>query len=344
MAEANDTEVTLSFCDDVQASHSAILFTEVYTFAVLVSFVALSVGLDSLRTTPNRTIRYLLAATLGLNVIFTVLQLSSYIYPFNCQWETYRTLTYFGAPLSMLQGYLLPVLSMYRALAVFAKDERPYIIGICVVALANPIMDVIYTVNYWSQIHDDASAWTAVPDEGLLMFRFVFAFVVETGAMCAVVGRVLVSSYSQDVQVRSPMSGLWMTASVLIRLGCVIAAYTLASLARNLFEVSGWRCEGRLTIAGSICVTPARTASSCSWSASMKCVSRCSLPPKSSPPSSPLENSEAQPPRRPPTSALGRAVASEEVLDGCRYTIRNPYVLFPIPRTQTLFCLEEEPL
>ena len=244
MSDTNDTETVLALtCSDLELDPEVIEAQAVYLFGILMAFGAIAVGLDSLRTTPSRLIRNLLAIALFVNFLVAIMNWVAWIQPFTCDWTAFRSYDIYWMLVSSSQSYIIAILSICRALTVYdALNWRTTLPPAALMALIPATLNVIMEVLYSTQIVDMDSLINAQYDPTLSSVRYAVSYAIEAGSLLSIVGKILFVTYKQQAKHQQTFRTAWMLLSVMCRLATVILFYALGALTGSLLYTLAYSC------------------------------------------------------------------------------------------------------
>ena len=223
-------------CEQISVDERILRSQGLYIFGIMMAIAAIAIGLDSLRTTPSRLIRNLLALALIMNLVICILNWVAWIYPFNCMWEMYRNFDYFWTVLSTGQCYVLALLSLYRAQTVLGLTKKlMHLVPAALLALVPAALSAASELSYLVQIVDTDSLLNAVYYDWLSSLRYAFSYTIEAGSLLCIVGKILFVTYKQHTQQLSRT--IWMVVSVFLRLCTVIVFYRLGALSAGILNI-----------------------------------------------------------------------------------------------------------
>ncbi|KND00570.1 uncharacterized protein SPPG_04878 [Spizellomyces punctatus DAOM BR117] len=223
----------MSVCSDV---YSDPVLTAVYNnnrdlmiYALIMAVLSLGFVWDYLPSLPMRASRYAIIITAVSNVLWTIVEILDWTYPWSCQafgprgLITMQILTLIFDSIAN-SGFVF--FTIYRTVKLLTRNERIHMLSSTVLALLAGTTSIVAWTNYIKKLTSDESILVEIYDNWVIIYYVLWTTAVEMGALTIVLLKVfqaaIVRKRITSVQQQSNASLWHATLGIAIRYALII--------------------------------------------------------------------------------------------------------------------------
>ncbi|TPX71153.1 hypothetical protein SpCBS45565_g01188 [Spizellomyces sp. 'palustris'] len=199
-------------------------------YAIIMAVLSLGFVWDYLPSLPIRTTRYAITISAVSNVLWTIVEMLDWTYPWSCQAFGPRGLITMQIPTLIFDGIAnsgFVFFTIFRTSKLLTRNDRIQVISSTVIALFAGTASIVAWANYVKKLTSDESILVEVFDKWVIIYYVLWTTAVEMSALTIVLLKVfqaaIVRKKIASGQQQNSNATLWhATLGIAIRYALII--------------------------------------------------------------------------------------------------------------------------